>query len=331
MNSYLDLNTDLFMRNGAIDLEAYNSKPSFNRMRTLFYFYDKLYTYNFYEFERDQLQNEWGSKRHYNNIKLLVDQGLIEPINRDSLNRDLVNDDRLQKFINALEEGENNYTEKYNELRKLASLFLTTEEGNIIPKQSEVDVDYHVFDLMNSHRYLISIRERLYSILLETNLQQIIHPTLSMNSFNALNFTDRKSLIHIVLLNNIPVPDESVPLIDIIQYKNEDSNKLHYKRLLAWINKLSKEDFNEVEIIEEIEWLIEEYKKELKLTGMKRRLINLEFAIKGLPNILEKLLKLKFSELLDPYIKMRQEKISLFQDETQAKGNELAFIVNLQK
>jgi hypothetical protein len=319
------------MRNGVVDLDAYNSKPSFSRLRTLFYFYDKLYTYNFYEFERDQLHRAGGSVRHYNNIKLLIDHGFIQIIDKDSLDQSLVEDNRLQVFLNAIEEGGSKYTEKLNKLKKLASLRLIEERGNIISEQSMIDFDYSVSDLMNSQKYLISIKERLYSILIEANLQQVIHPTLSMDSFNSLNFTDKKSLINIILLNNIPTPDDSVPLIDIVQYKNENSNKLHYKRLLAWINKLSKEDFNEVEIREEVDWLIEEYKRELKLTGMKKRLINIEFAFKAFPNLLEKLLKLKFSELFDPSIKMRQEKISLFQDEAQAKGNELAYIINLQR
>lgn len=175
------------------------------------------------------------------------------------------------------------------------------------------------------------MRERLYGIILSANLEQEIYPTLSMDSFDCLDFTEKKTFICNILVRNIPIPDESIPLIDIIQYKNEEVNKLHYKRLLAWMNRFSKEDLNESEIVEEIESLLEENRRALTLAGMKYRLINMEFALKILPNIIEKLAKLKFSELFEPYIKMRQAKISLFEDEVKAKGNELAFIVNLQK
>ena len=53
------------MRSGVIDLEAYYAKTSYSSLRALFYFYDKLYTCNFYEFERVQLHREGGSLKHY--------------------------------------------------------------------------------------------------------------------------------------------------------------------------------------------------------------------------------------------------------------------------
>lgn len=318
------------MRSGVIDLEAYYAKTSYSSLRALFYFYDKLYTCNFYEFERDQLHREGGSLKHYDKIKLLVDHELLEVIDRNALDKSLVKDDRLQLFLKILDEKESDYSKKYNILREASSRLYNNSRENASIEEI-VSVDNHVTNLRNSHRYLISVRERLYGIILSVNLEQEIYPTLSMDSFDCLDFTEKKTFICNILVRNIPIPDESIPLIDIIQYKNEEVNKLHYKRLLAWMNRFSKEDLNESEIVEEIESLLEENRRALTLAGMKYRLINMEFALKILPNIIEKLAKLKFSELFEPYIKMRQAKISLFEDEVKAKGNELAFIVNLQK
>ena len=260
----------------------------------------------------------------------MVDHELLEVIDRNALDKSLVKDDRLQLFLKILDEKESDYSKKYNILREASSRLYNNSRENASIEEI-VSVDNHVTNLRNSHRYLISVRERLYGIILSANLEQEIYPTLSMDSFDCLDFTEKKTFICNILVRNIPIPDESIPLIDIIQYKNEEVNKLHYKRLLAWMNRFSKEDLNESEIVEEIESLLEENRRALTLAGMKYRLINMEFALKILPNIIEKLAKLKFSVLFEPYIKMRQAKISLFEDEVKAKGNELAFIVNLQK
>ncbi|MCM1873858.1 hypothetical protein NCZ44_24005, partial [Bacteroides thetaiotaomicron] len=223
------------MRSGVIDLEAYYAKTSYSSLRALFYFYDKLYTCNFYEFERDQLHREGGSLKHYDKIKLLVDHELLEVIDRNALDKSLVKDDRLQLFLKILDEKESDYSKKYNILREASSRLYNNSRENASIEEI-VSVDNHVTNLRNSHRYLISVRERLYGIILSANLEQEIYPTLSMDSFDCLDFTEKKTFICNILVRNIPIPDESIPLIDIIQYKNEEVNKLHYKRLLAWMN-----------------------------------------------------------------------------------------------
>ena len=161
-------------------------------------------------------------------------------------------------FLKILDEKESDYSKKYNILREASSRLYNNSRENASIEEI-VSVDNHVTNLRNSHRYLISVRERLYGIILSANLEQEIYPTLSMDSFDCLDFTEKKTFICNILVRNIPIPDESIPLIDIIQYKNEEVNKLHYKRLLAWMNRITKKAKNESEKKEEIEKNIQEY------------------------------------------------------------------------
>ncbi len=189
------------------------------------------------------------------------------------------------------------------------------------------DTNIKLKRIQSTGKNILALKERLYALTYKECYNKILNPTLSLDCFNALELTSTKSDIYRVLISKIPIPDDTVPFVDIIQYRDDESNQLRFSRLRSWANKISSQDFSEKEIIEEVETLIAEYRNEMKIAGMKMKIANIEFAFKILPNLIENLLKLNFSKLADPLIKLSYEKVSLLNAENKAKGNELSYII----
>ena len=72
-----------------------------------------------------------------------------------------------------------------------------------------------------------------------------------------------------VTINNLPIPDDMIPLDEIIDFKAD--NKLQYLGLVNWMTKISKSKFNQKEIEEEFEFLTLAFEDRMKLEKQKYR------------------------------------------------------------
>lgn len=306
------------MENGIIDLEAYLATPSFNRLKAHFYLYETLYTYNFEQFEKKLLTGPYGRKSHFEKVALFFEQGFIRSITYP--------DEKEYKEKFAKNESYIQIVGLLNSLQKehLNAII------NAVNKEGQPNYPFNIKEIQATGHSILALKERLYALSYKVFFNEILNPTLSLDCFNALELSTPKSDIYRVLISNIPIPDDSVPLIDIIQYREDESNKLRFLRLRSWVSKLSKQGLTEKEIVEEIETLIAEYKNEMKIAGMRMKNAKIEFAIKILPHLIENIVKLNFSKLMDPIIKLRYEKVSLLSAENKAKGNELSYIIRTE-
>lgn len=294
---------------GQINLESYLNPRSFNRIKDKFYIYDKLYTSEFETFKSLQLQSGYGSRHYFDQINLLLEQGLIEDV-------PIYHDD--------YQNGKNSQT-----LKMLGALHSRYQE---LDKIHELHPSLKAADEVTNFSFIIqAVKERLYAEFIGNKLGMKISPVTSIRSYDDVLPIPDKSDILCVLLDQIPVPDDTVPLAEVIRYKNDESNKRNLLRLKAWVNKTAKSGYTAQELSEEIAWLISEYKEALRLAGLKMKNAKLEFAIKVVPEILENLVKLNLSKLTDPFFRLRDQKLTLLQTESQAIGNELAYIINSLK
>jgi len=303
------------VENGIVDLQAYLAKPSYDRLKLHFYLYERLYTYNFEEFKYMQLNTLYGKKSHYDKVHLLFEQGYLKSLDIHSLtesNKDSTNREKHEQIIRIVE--------------KIISE-QTTAFGKIEKNYSESNLSV----ILKSTQTILALKERLYAHLFWAKKNMILHPTLSLDCYGDVDLPSPKSDIYRVLINNIPVPDKSVPLVDIIQYRDDESNKLRLMRLKTWVRKLSTTELTETQLIEEIDTLIAEYKNEMKIAGMKMEIAKMEFAVKVLPHLVENILKLNLSKLAEPWFKLKSEKISLLDAENKAKGNELSYILRTEE
>jgi hypothetical protein len=139
--------------------------------------------------------------------------------------------------------------------------------------------------------------------------------------------TSRKSEVARVAINKLPIPDETTPWEQIMDFRNDANNQSALLNLRRWIRKISSENLSAAEIEEELEWLLNEYERNINLHRIKSNTNAIEVFVKTPLELLENLLTLKFSKLADPLFAIKKRKISLLEAELQAPGREVAYIL----
>ncbi|TCN53066.1 hypothetical protein D0809_21020 [Flavobacterium circumlabens] len=296
------------MQNGLIDLRYYLSSRSYNSIIKNFYLHKTLITYRFDEFKDLQLNTSYGKKSYFEKIELLVDQGFLKVGTIAELNAISISKANENNYFQITDLLNSEY-EKYEFLQKNAN----SPESHLLAS--------------NANFQLLALEERLFALLHQEKYGDDVLPVSSLLSYETLDLSFPKANVYRVLIDNFPIPDETVPLLDIVQYRDEESNRLNFLRLRRWANNISEKNLSEKEIAEEIEYLITEFKREMELAGMKYKFSKFEFLFKLLPNSVEKVIKLSLSEILDPLFQLRKEKISLLEIENKATGNELAYVI----
>lgn len=143
--------------------------------------------------------------------------------------------------------------------------------------------------------------------------------------------TSRRSDVARVTINKLPIPDEATPWEQIIDFRSDPNNQLALLRLRRWIRKIASENLSVLEIEEELEWLLHEYENNLHLHKIKSNTNALEIWIKSPLEVLENLVTLKFSKIVDPLFAIKKRRISLLEAELQAPGKEVAYILKTKE
>jgi hypothetical protein len=87
------------------------------------------------------------------------------------------------------------------------------------------------------------------------------------------------------------------------------------------------EQHSAIEIEEEIEFLIHEFNRHMKLHKLKANTTTLETMIKAPLEILEDLVKLKFSKIPEPFFAIKKRQILLMEAEINAPGREISYLI----
>lgn len=143
--------------------------------------------------------------------------------------------------------------------------------------------------------------------------------------------SSRKSEVARVAIDKLPIPDETTPWEQILDFRNDPDNQSALLNLRRWVRNISSENLTASEIEEELEWLLNEFENNMKLHKIKANTNTIEVWIKTPLEVLENLLTLKFSKLVDPLFAVKKRSISLMEAELQAPGREVAYILKTKK
>ena len=130
-----------------------------------------------------------------------------------------------------------------------------------------------------------------------------------------------------IVMKNLPLPDNMTPWEQIVDYKNDPQSQKNLLALKMWIKKISSDKQTAQEIQEEIEWLMNEFEKNMQLHKMKSNVETVETIVKIPLDLLENVVKLKFSKLLEPIFSIKKRQISLLEAEMNAPGREIAYVL----
>lgn len=158
--------------------------------------------------------------------------------------------------------------------------------------------------------------------------QLICYPIIKkFVEFNELSIESRKEDVLHIVLNRVPVPDDTVPWEQIKEFKSDSYIKHKLDELRIWItNTAINEKKTKLEIEEELQFLLNEYEQQMKLAKLSYTLSNWETVIVTTLEIIEDLVKFKWSKVAKMYFGFDKTNVELLKAEGNAKGREVAYI-----
>jgi len=142
----------------------------------------------------------------------------------------------------------------------------------------------------------------------------------------------KKKSIELVLevaLKALPAPDASCAWDDILNFKTE----LHDKQwgFRRFLRTLALKQQTEAEVSDEIEWMVNEYSKAMKVHNLKASPAFFEaYVIPGL-ELIEDIVRLKLSKIAKGVMVVNKRKVELLEAEMKAPGKECAYVFEARK
>ena len=168
---------------------------------------------------------------------------------------------------------------------------------------------------------------RLLAVDLGDSPQMSVIPYLPHESnLNDLQGSYAQDVISVVI-NKLPVPDETTPWEKILDYRLDSESRNNLIALRRWMTKLSSEKLSAKEIEQELEWSINEFQRFMNIHKIKANTETLEVLVKAPLEFIGNLVTLNFSKIIDPLFVLQKRKILLLEAEASAPGREIAYIM----
>lgn len=256
-------------------------------------------------------------KKNVQEIEELEKHGLIEfyePIEFESCG----------DFINTIEEGEfslllNTITNLEVELSELFNKLFTLKSRDRVS----------LVDILKRSVRLADYYSIFTSFLLNHKEHEVI-PIIE--TYSSLNITNNKvaGVINVVI-NNFPYINVSTSIESLVDFKSDLDVKHKLNALKCAIYDISKNVDSITEIKDKIEYLLNEYREQLKLHDKNIQYNNYQIFVSSTLGVIESLFKMELSGLISNVISLKKDKINLLLEKKNLKGVELAYIVDAIK
>ena len=171
---------------------------------------------------------------------------------------------------------------------------------------------------------------RILSLVMETTKKVRAVTILPYEEYTRNLPNSIKSDVAQIVINKLPLPNNETAWEQIIDYRNDPENQKNLLSLRRWIRKISTEELSKGEIEEEIEWLMNEFQNHMKVHKLRANTETLEALVKAPLEIIENLIKLKFSKIPEPFFALKKRQINLLEAEINAPGREMSYIIKAQ-
>lgn len=134
-----------------------------------------------------------------------------------------------------------------------------------------------------------------------------------------------------LVLDNLPVPGDGVPLDAILEFSRDDDTRRKLAGLDIWMRKAAHSGKDLQDIALEIEESLHEFSNYMRLADMRCQTSGLRMMMSLPLGIIEELLHLKPKGALDVVFEYRDRKANRFEAELSAPGGALAYIYEAEK
>ena len=134
-----------------------------------------------------------------------------------------------------------------------------------------------------------------------------------------------------IAINQLPIPDDSTPWEQIIDFRNDPDTEKKFLGFRVWMNEIARAKLTPIEVEQKLEWLLQEYEQHMQLHRMKTNASTLETIVVSIAEFAEDLAKRNFSKLAKGLFSVRHRKVALLEGELKSPGREIAFISKAQE
>lgn len=170
------------------------------------------------------------------------------------------------------------------------------------------------------------IKEKLFAEYYSIKTGDAYSPILE-NSYST-GVLNQSSVVELIIAK-FPVVELSEDWDKLAEFRSDDSTRIKYLRFREFTKKLASKNLTAIEVEEEIEYLVEEYKNHMSLANLKYN----EGVIKGIfltsLKFTENLIKLKLSSAFESLYSIKEKKVELLEARNSAPGKEISLLVDI--
>lgn len=252
---------------------------------------------------------------YFDTLEWLFSEGIIFEPERITLDEDVSTNHDYKQFLTLSEQ----YAAS---IRNLAN---EVEQGTVEPEGEFIPVDASPLFLALQHNV------RFHSIFLRDKKGIDAHPVIHRNLQSTENPQAMKSEIIQIALNSLPVPDESIPWEQIIEYRSDPDSRSKFLALRHWMSEVARAELTPAEAEEKLEYLIDQYRQHMRLHRMKTNVGTLETVVTTGAEFLGDLVSFKWGKAAEALFSLRRRRVALLEGELTAPGNEVAYIVKARE
>jgi hypothetical protein len=226
-------------------------------------------------------------------------------------------------------------SDEFKSYATLASKFvLPSDESQNTPADDLLQVDGNEVKLsaewqrrFSDNLAICGLNARYFSVQLRVLDNMDSYPVLSglIPAIQERN-SSKDNVIQIVL-NALPVPDDSTPWEQILEYRNDGDSYHKFLDLRNWMGEVARSELSPVEVEQKLDHLISQYQRHMNLHKMKTKPGVLQTIIVTPADFVENLIKFNWGKIARNLFTLKQRRIALLEGELNAPGSEVAYII----
>lgn len=134
-----------------------------------------------------------------------------------------------------------------------------------------------------------------------------------------------------VVFKEMPQLDTRASWQDVLAFRSEEHTQHLVRSLRRWVRKAVAEEWTEAALEDEVRELVYDYENHLRIARMGAQKGFFEFLVTGASDVVENVVKLRFSKIGEIASVMRNRKVKLLEEEARAPGREIALITEMKK
>lgn len=141
----------------------------------------------------------------------------------------------------------------------------------------------------------------------------------------------REQRVAKVILSRFPTPSDDVPWEQLLEFRQDADHAMSLSLLRRWVSKLGAAETKEPEIAEEIDGVLADYEKLLRLHRMRYNIGSLELAVVTTLEILENIVKFNWSSAAKKLFELKNRKVDFALKVSELRGREVAYLAEVRE